>query len=95
MNKTWDDASTFDYNYVKKNFLPKMTRYFDKEASVPYLFDSSTGIWISYDDTQSVERKIQYINDRRLRGAFLYDLSCDHEEELIDVVYNGLIRKFK
>lgn len=92
MKGTWDDVGTFEYDVLKKDYVPKMKNYFDKDAYVPYLYDSSTGIWISYENNKSIDRKVQYIKDKDLRGAFLYDLSCDRHADLINIVYEGIIR---
>ncbi len=81
---TWDDSSSgnsgsFDYgdliaNYVNKNGY---TRYWNDEAKVPYLYNPTTKTFISYDDTQSVEYKMNYIKNKQLGGGMFWDLSSD------------------
>ena len=91
---TWDKNNVFDYDHLKRDYIPTMKRYFDKKANVPYLFNSTTRIWISYEDTESVNRKAQYIKDVRLRGAHLWDLCSDQKGELIDVIHRTLVDIF-
>ena len=43
-----------DYDHLKKSYLPTYTRYWDDQSKVPFLYNASTGIWISYDDLQSI-----------------------------------------
>jgi chitodextrinase len=57
---------------------------------VPYLFNPSTGIWISYDDVESINIKNNYIKQKRLGGAFFWELSCDRQAELINTTFNAL-----
>jgi chitodextrinase len=57
---------------------------------VPYLFNPSTGIWISYDDVESINIKNNYIKQKRLGGAFFWELSSDRQAELIGTTFNAL-----
>jgi GH18 family chitinase len=40
---TWENG-VFDYDHLKKSFIPSYNRYWDENSKVPYLFSSSTGI---------------------------------------------------
>ena len=82
---TWEKG-VFDYTDIKNNYLPTMTRYWDAEAQVPYLYDPARKLWISYDDPQSIKIKVDYIKAKGLGGAMLWELSGDRDEELIDVI---------
>jgi chitinase len=82
---TWEKG-VFDYTDIKNNYLPTMTRYWDSEAQVPYLYDPARKLWISYDDPQSIKIKVDYITAKGLGGAMLWELSGDRDEELIDVI---------
>jgi chitinase len=82
---TWEKG-VFDYTDIKNNYLPTMTRYWDSEAQVPYLYDPARKLWISYDDPQSIKIKVDYIKAKGLGGAMLWELSGDRDEELLDVI---------
>lgn len=82
---TWEKG-VFDYTDIKNNYLPTMTRYWDSEAQVPYLYDPARKLWISYDDPESIKIKVDYIKSKNLGGAMLWELSGDRDEELIDVI---------
>mgnify|MGYP001996113581 FL=1 len=59
---------------------------------VPYLYNPSTGIWISYDDVESMAIKTQYIVSEGLGGAMYWELSSDTADaELLSVVYEGFL----
>jgi hypothetical protein len=47
---------------------PHFARHWSAEAQVPWLFNASSGTWITYDDSQSVAAKADYVRTRRLGG---------------------------
>jgi len=91
-NGTWE-AGIFDYKDLKNNFVGQgYTRYWDEDAQVPYLYNPATGIWISYDDTESMTIKTEYIVSEGLGGAMYWELSSDTADaELLSVVYEGFL----
>jgi chitinase len=90
-NGTWE-AGIFDYKDLKNHFLGQgYTRYWDAEALVPWLYNAATGIWISYDDPESLAIKSDYIVAEELGGAMYWELSSDTADaELLSVVYETL-----
>lgn len=88
---TWENG-VFDYDHLKKSFLPTSKRYWDDKSKVPFLYNSSTGIWISYDDLQSIHMKNNYIKQNKLGGAFFWELSSDRQVELIGATFNALFK---
>ncbi|MDC0709558.1 glycosyl hydrolase family 18 protein [Stigmatella sp. ncwal1] len=76
----WDVAGNsgmFDYYHIKNVLEPLGVKRRHPEAQVPYLYNSATGLWVSYDDPVSVGVKGQYIRDQQLGGAMFWDLSSD------------------
>jgi len=86
---TWE-AGVFDYDDLIKNYLPSYTRYWDDQSKVPFLFNPSKGIWITYDDVQSNTVKNNYILQEKLLGAMFWEFSCDRHQELINNTYEAL-----
>ena len=52
-------------------------RHWDSSARVPFLFDSVSGTWVSYDDPQSVGEKVRYVREHGLGGVFIWELGGD------------------
>ncbi|MFH6990137.1 glycosyl hydrolase family 18 protein [Flavobacterium collinsii] len=52
-------------------------RYFDNTTKVPYLYNSSLKQFISYEDKQSMDLKVQYIKSKNLAGGMIWELSQD------------------
>ena len=83
-NGTWDDTNSgntgvFDYGDLAANYVNKngYTRYFNSIAKVPYLYNPTTKIFISYDDTESIGYKTEYIKNNNLAGAMFWEFSSD------------------
>ncbi|CAF1325319.1 unnamed protein product [Rotaria sordida] len=86
---TWENG-IYDYDHLKKSFISSNKRYWDDQSKVPFLFNPSTGLWISYDDVESINLKNNYIKQNKLGGAFFWELSSDRQTELIGATFNVL-----
>ena len=88
----WDDDGQFTGTnpwYRLKEMLASgdYTRYWDAESMVPYLYNSKTKEFFTYDDPQSVREKVNYIKQQGFGGAIVWDLSGDTaEHELGNIV---------
>ena len=56
---------------------PRYTRHWEASARVPWLYDSTSGNWISYDDPESVRAKVEYMRDQGLGGVIIWELGGD------------------
>ncbi|MBE6686197.1 MAG: hypothetical protein E7591_03100 [Ruminococcaceae bacterium] len=56
--------------YVNKNGF---TRYWDPASQAPYVYNPSSGVFLSYDDQQSVEIKCRIVGEERVRGIMVFD----------------------
>jgi len=71
---SWEDG-VFDYKDLRSTHVSKMTRRWDDVAKVPWLFDATSKVFISYEDKESVALKGQYIYDHGLGGGMFWELS--------------------
>jgi chitinase len=87
---TWISNSegygVLDYKDIVANYLPTYTRYWDDEAQVPYLYNPSTGVFITYDDPESLGIKRQYVLDEGLGGVMIWEMSSDDSDALLDAI---------
>lgn len=79
-----------DYGVLVKDYIDKngYTRYWDEEAKAPYLFNGRS--FISYDDKESIQYKINYIKDRKLAGIMFWEYSQDGTHTLIPLMAEKL-----
>jgi chitinase len=88
-DKFFTGANSLTYTYTKiKNelLIPSSgyTRYWDDTAKSPYVFNGDK--FISYDDPQSIEAKVNYVKDNNLRGIFFWEFTQDQTGDLINAI---------
>ena len=73
------------YTKMKNEFINKngYTRYWDRHANAPYLFNPETKVFITYDDERSIRMKAKYIRKYKLAGIFFWEYFSDPEENLL------------
>lgn len=90
------EPGVYDYkdlvSLVQSN--PQVYQVFeDTNAEATFLHaPAQNGLWISFDDTEIVKRKVDYIQDLGLGGAMFWELSGDTKDpstSLLEVLYQG------
>lgn len=78
------------YKTIVKDYLNKngFKRYFDEDAKAAYLYDGDT--FISFEDLEAVEAKVQYIKKKRLAGAMVWEYAQDAEDGIIQYLSDHL-----
>lgn len=78
------------YHSIVEDYLNDSgyTRNFHEESLVPWLYNGDT--FISYEDPQSILLKAEYIKNKNLRGAMVWELSQDSDGELLNSLYKVL-----
>jgi chitinase len=68
-----------DWNVLAQTRLknPRYVRHWEPRARVPWLYDSTSGTWVSYDDPESVAAKAAYVRERGLGGVIIWELGGD------------------
>lgn len=90
LNQRYSSVTSMSYENIAAKYLnkPGYTRYFHSKSMVPWIFNGST--FITYDDSQSIARKANYIKNKSLGGAMIWELSQDPNKKLINSLYNNL-----
>ena len=90
------EAGIYDYKDLVAMIKakPDVYRVFeDTKAEATFLSaPSANGLWVSFDDTAIVKRKVDYINGLGLGGAMFWELSGDTKDpstSLLEVLYQG------
>ena len=68
-----------DYRRLARTDLDALglRRFWHPEARVPWLYDESTGYWITYDDAESIGIKADYARAQGLGGVMAWELGGD------------------
>ena len=90
---TWDDGSTgptgmFDYADIALNYVgqPGVNLYRDVESGVPWLHQPATGLFLSYDDPESLRLKKDYVETNGLGGVMIWEMSSDLDDQLLEAL---------
>ncbi len=89
---TWEDG-VLDYQDIEARYLSSgaFVSRFNDAAKVPFLFNASTGQFISYDDPESLRHKIAFLKAKGLGGAMCWELSADRSGRLVDLLSRELV----
>lgn len=90
---TWENGVS-DYDRLRKSYLPIYKGCWDDKSIVPFLYNPSTGTWISFDDLESTNIKNKYIKQKQLSEPFFWKLSSDRQTKLISSTFNVLSKDF-
>lgn len=90
------ESSSITYSNIYLQYLVPIAngsttikRYWDNTTKAPYIYDSTTGVWISYDDAESIKHKCQYVKDNNLGGLMFWDYGEDDTLQLIQAIYDN------
>lgn len=88
---TWE-GGVFDFYDLKQNYINigGYNRYWHTDAKVPWLYNPSTGVMISYDDTTAMLEKCDYIMEETLSGAMFWEFSGDRDSTLLRSISHRL-----
>jgi chitinase len=82
---TWDTAGaapsgSFGYQDLTRNYLGSYPRYWHDQAQEPWLYSPDTGIFVTYEDPQSLQLKAGYVVGNQLGGVMIWQLAADDEQ---------------
>ncbi len=87
---TWSDGA-ISYGSLEKYYLGHYQRYWQDETQEPWLYDAQSGIFITYEDPQSLGAKADYIRTHTLGGIMIWHLSDDDAQHtLVNSLYSHL-----
>ena len=86
--KFTDKAYIDGYTFIKDSLVNKkgFKEFRDEDAKVPYIYNSSTGEMISYDDEISVAGKCKYVLDHKMAGVMFWESTSDPKEYLLNAI---------
>jgi chitinase len=72
------EAGTLAYYEIVQQLLAKsLTSGWDPGTLTPYAYNAQTGVWVSYDNEQSIGYKISYLLEKGLGGAMFWAIDDD------------------
>ena len=79
------ENGVFDYGDLVQNYIGQgdWVRTWDAESMVPWLYSASQSTFISYDDTESMAHKLDYIVQEDFGGMMFWELSGDDDQHTL------------
>jgi len=77
-------------NFYRNINANGFVRYWDETAKAPYLWNKEEKIFISYEDEESIQYKIEYLKKQGLAGVMFWEYSADHNKTLLNAVTKNL-----
>ena len=93
---TWE-AGSYDYSHIVQlleDYPESYSVHWDDEAGVPYVYSTANGgMFITFENEQSVQLKIDYVMEHELGGMFFWELSADADgdDSLVEQVSDALL----
>lgn len=83
-----DTALSYPYSEITERYVddPDYERHWHDEAEVPWLYSAEDNAFVTYDDPESIGRKVDYTLDNGFAGVMIWELTQDHEERLLDAI---------
>jgi chitinase len=72
-----DEPGFMSYTEIAQGPLLTFQRYWEEDAKVPWLHEMESGVFISYEDAESIAWKVRYIREQGLGGAMFWELGLD------------------
>lgn len=81
--------SFIDYSKLGElNEAKGFVKYWDEQVKAPYLYNSKDKLFVTYDDTRSMQLKTKYVIEHKLDGIMFWELSLDTDKDgLLDAIY--------
>ena len=89
---TWEDGS-LEYSDIAANYLnkPGFTRYWNAATKTPSLWNPDGGIYIAYDDAESIGLKLDYVVQQKLGGVMIWELTTDRNRSLLTPIATKML----
>ncbi len=90
---TWE-AGAFDYQDIVESYLTDASyeRHYSSTTQSPWLYSADAGVFITYDDEESVAAKLAFVDDNELGGVMMWELSGDTEDHTLVTLVSHELR---
>lgn len=99
---SWDDTATptpggQDGFFKLKQFenTAGWEKARDPYAKTPYLFNKSMGVFLSYEDEESLQARCDYVKENQFGGMIIWEISGDIKSQnfpMVNIIYNSLLK---
>ena len=75
-------SKAISYRMIKQKYIdhPEFQKKWDDFSHVPSLYNAKKRTFISYDEQESIAKKVEFAKDKKMRGVVVWRLSGDDDE---------------
>lgn len=80
------------YSEIKIDFTEEngFLKHQDEKAAAVFLFHEDSQTFITFDDLNTIERKVEYVKQNNLGGIMFWEYSHDYNSELLNIIHRAL-----
>lgn len=86
-------SKAVSYHVIEKKYLHDASyeKIWNKKEDVPSLYSKKDRTFISYDGKESLVKKVEFAQNKRMQGVVLWRLSGDNEQHtMVDAIVNAM-----
>lgn len=88
------ESGFISFNDISRHFLEKNKKgflyYYDQQAEAAVLYNPTSKDYISFESPRSAKAKAIYVKQQQLAGVFVWEVTADHQNQLLDAIASGL-----
>jgi len=77
-----------DYKTLKNEYIGKkgLQKFYDTDCDALYMYSKDSAIFISYEDTMTLNKKLEYLKQKGLGGVMFWEYSNDYKGILLNSI---------
>jgi len=80
------------YSVLVRDYIDRngFKRHWDQAARAPFLWSAASGVFITYEDPESLREKASFVKQYKLGGVMYWEQSEDPDEILLTTLFREL-----
>ncbi|PSU34821.1 glycoside hydrolase family 18 protein [Photobacterium lutimaris] len=94
LSSSLTESGFIRYNDLSQHFLGNeengFVYFYDQQAEAAVLYNPASKDYITFESPRSAKAKATYVNQQQLGGMFIWEVTADHQNQLLDAISSGL-----
>ncbi|MGR5065230.1 glycoside hydrolase family 18 protein [Photobacterium sp. DNB22_13_2] len=88
------ESGFISFNDISRHFLGNNNKgflyYYDQLAEAAVLYNPTSKDYITFESPRSAKAKAIYVKQNQLAGVFVWEVTADHQNQLLEAIASGL-----
>jgi chitinase len=86
--------NTYAYHKIREYINhPDYLKKWDEKTKTPFLWNPNKKIFLTYENIQSIQEKVDYVKSNQLGGVMFWEYSEDYQEELLNAIHMKKVKQ--